>query len=108
MTDRDIQKHVQEALDWEPSVEASELGVTVHEGVVTLRGDVGTFREKQVGERVALGVMATNGRIATSPKRRSRLRFAICVRSAGATRRKIALASRRQGLTLGLCPRAHA
>ncbi len=61
MTDRELQQHVQHALDWDPSVEATEIGVTVHEGVVTLRGDVGTFREKQVAERVALGVYGVTG-----------------------------------------------
>ncbi len=61
MTDRDMQQHVQSALDWEPSVEANEIGVTVGDGVVTLRGDVGTFREKQTAERVALGVYGVKG-----------------------------------------------
>ena len=40
MTDRELQQHVQNALDWEPSVDATEIGVTVDNGVVTLRGDV--------------------------------------------------------------------
>ncbi len=61
MTDRDLQQHVQSALDWEPSVEANEIGVTVAEGVVTLRGDVGTYREKQTAERVVLGVFGVRG-----------------------------------------------
>jgi osmotically-inducible protein OsmY len=61
MTDREMQQHVQKALDWEPSVEAAAIGVTVDEGVVTLRGDVGTYREKQVAERVVLGVYGVKG-----------------------------------------------
>ena len=61
MTDREMQQHVQSALDWEPSVEATAIGVTVTDSVVTLRGDVGTYREKQTAERVALGVYGVKG-----------------------------------------------
>lgn len=56
MTDRQLQEHVQKALDWEPSVDAAEIGVSVDQGVVTLRGDVKTYAEKAAAERVALGV----------------------------------------------------
>lgn len=56
MTDRDLQEHVQNALDWEPSIDAAEIGVSVDNGVVTLRGDVKTYAQKATAERVALGV----------------------------------------------------
>jgi len=56
MTDRQLQEHVQQALDWEPSVDAANVGVTVEKGVVTLRGDVKSFAEKAAAERVALEV----------------------------------------------------
>jgi osmotically-inducible protein OsmY len=56
MTDRELQQHVQNALDWEPSVDATEIGVTVDNGVVTLRGDVPSFAGKETAERVALRV----------------------------------------------------
>jgi len=56
MTDRELQEHVQNALDWEPSVDAADIGVTVDKGVVTLRGDIKTFAEKAAAERVALRV----------------------------------------------------
>jgi len=56
MTDRELQQHVQNALDWEPSIEASEVGVSVENGVVTLRGDVHSYAEKASAERVALRV----------------------------------------------------
>jgi len=56
MTDRDIQQHVQSALDWEPSLDATEVGVTVDNGVVTLRGDVGSYAEKEAADRIALRV----------------------------------------------------
>jgi osmotically-inducible protein OsmY len=56
MTDRQLQENVQQALDWEPSVETEDIGVTVEKGVVTLRGDVKSYAEKTGAERVALGV----------------------------------------------------
>lgn len=56
MTDRELQQHVQIALDWEPSVDAADVGVTVDSGVVTLRGDVKSYAEKEIAERVALHV----------------------------------------------------
>ena len=56
MTDRHLQEQVQNALDWEPSVDAADIGVSVKSGVVTLRGDVKTYAEKVAAERVALKV----------------------------------------------------
>jgi osmotically-inducible protein OsmY len=56
MTDRQLQEDVQQALDWEPSVDAADVGVTVDKGVVTLRGDIQSFAEKETAARVALGV----------------------------------------------------
>ena len=56
MTDRELQEHVQRALDWEPSIDAADIGVSVENNVVTLRGDVKTYSEKATAERVALGV----------------------------------------------------
>ena len=76
MTDRELQQHVQNALDWEPSVEASAIGVSVENGVVALRGDVQSYMEKEAAERVALrvyGVRAVandlNVRLATEAER---------------------------------------
>jgi osmotically-inducible protein OsmY len=56
MTDRNLKQNVQSALDWEPSLDASDLGVSVDEGVVTLRGNVASYAEKVTAERVALRV----------------------------------------------------
>lgn len=56
MTDRALQEQVLRALDWEPSIDAADIGVSVDNGVVTLRGDVKSFAEKSMAERVALGV----------------------------------------------------
>lgn len=56
MADREIQHQVERALEWEPSVDATKVGVTETGGVVTLRGDIRTFAEKYAAERVALRV----------------------------------------------------
>jgi osmotically-inducible protein OsmY len=61
MTDKDLKQHVQSALDWEPSLDASDIGVSVDEGVVTLRGNVATYAEKVTAERVALRVYGVKG-----------------------------------------------
>jgi hypothetical protein len=54
MTDEELRDQVQKALDWEPSLDAGAIGVTVDQGVVTLLGEVKTFAEKATAERVAL------------------------------------------------------
>jgi osmotically-inducible protein OsmY len=56
MTDKELKQLVQSALDWEPSLDASDIGVSVDEGVVTLRGNVGSYAEKITAERVVLRV----------------------------------------------------
>jgi osmotically-inducible protein OsmY len=61
MKDNEIKQHVQSALDWEPSLDASDIGVSVDEGVVTLRGNVHSYMEKLTAERVALHVYGVKG-----------------------------------------------
>ena len=59
MTDHELKQHIESALAWEPSVDASAMGVSVEGGVVTVRGDVGSYFAKAAAERVALGVYGT-------------------------------------------------
>jgi osmotically-inducible protein OsmY len=56
MIDKDLKRHVENALDWEPSVDATDIGVSVDEGVVTLRGNVHSYVERPTAERVVLRV----------------------------------------------------
>jgi osmotically-inducible protein OsmY len=51
MTNQELRQHVENALDWEPSINARDIGVSVDEGVVTLRGTVGSYTEKVNAER---------------------------------------------------------
>lgn len=52
-TDSEIQKDVQEELRWEPFLKASEIGVAVHEAIVTLSGTVDSYSRKLAAEKAA-------------------------------------------------------
>jgi osmotically-inducible protein OsmY len=52
-TDIQLRDDVLAELDWEPSVQAAQIGVEAKEGVVTLRGRVASFGEKWDAERAA-------------------------------------------------------
>jgi osmotically-inducible protein OsmY len=56
MTDKDLKQNVERALEWEPSLDAKDIGVAVDSGVVTLRGNVASYTEKLTAERVTLAV----------------------------------------------------
>jgi len=56
MTDKDLKQRVENSLDYEPGIDATDIGVSADEGVVTLRGNVASYREKMAAERVALRV----------------------------------------------------
>ena len=61
MTDGELLDQVEDALDWEPSVDVSDVDVSVDGGVVTMRGDVGSYAQKRTAERVVLGVYGVRG-----------------------------------------------
>lgn len=50
-TDEELRKEVLAELAWEPSVNATHVGVVVNDGVVTLTGHLDTFAEKEAAER---------------------------------------------------------
>lgn len=52
-TDAQLKKDVLDELSWEPAVNASEVGVIVKDGVVTLTGHLATYAEKYAAERAA-------------------------------------------------------
>jgi osmotically-inducible protein OsmY len=60
-TDSELQQSVMKALDWEPSVSAAQIGVTVQQGIVTLNGRVGALREKWMAEKTARHVWGVRG-----------------------------------------------
>lgn len=53
MSDRDLREAVEEALDWEPIINAKGIGVSAKDGVVTLTGHVDSFPQKREAEKVA-------------------------------------------------------
>ena len=53
MTDAELQRDVLDELEWEPSVDAAHIGVSVKDGVVTLTGHVSSYAEKYAAERAA-------------------------------------------------------
>jgi osmotically-inducible protein OsmY len=61
MTNRELEDQVLNALDWEPSIDAGEIDVSVEENVVTLTGRVGSYAQKLAAERVTLGVYGVKG-----------------------------------------------
>jgi osmotically-inducible protein OsmY len=59
--DTKLQHRVLAELEWDPSVDASKIGVAANDGVVTLTGSVNRYFDKMTAERVAkrvYGVMA--------------------------------------------------
>jgi len=52
-SDLEIQKDVIEELKWEPFLNASEIGVAVKNGVVTLSGTLDSFAKKLAAEKAA-------------------------------------------------------
>lgn len=52
-TDMEIQKDVMEELKWVPQLNATEIGVAVKNGIVTLSGTVDTYSKKISAEKAA-------------------------------------------------------
>ena len=46
MREKAIRDRILAELDWDPSIEATDIGVAVEDGVVTLTGHVATYAEK--------------------------------------------------------------
>ncbi|MHA4844132.1 BON domain-containing protein [Flavitalea antarctica] len=74
-TDIQIQKDVQDELNWEPFINASEIGVAVKNGIVTLSGQVDSYAKKLAAENAAKRVsgvkaVAEDIQIGVSPANR--------------------------------------
>jgi osmotically-inducible protein OsmY len=54
MSDQELKQHIESALEWEPSFDAADIGISVEAGVVTLRGEVRSNAARSAAERVAL------------------------------------------------------
>jgi osmotically-inducible protein OsmY len=60
-TDTQLQHDVLAQLDWEPSIDAAQIGVTAKESVVTLTGSVSTYAAKMTAERATKSVYGVKG-----------------------------------------------
>jgi osmotically-inducible protein OsmY len=52
-TDSQLQRDVIEELEWDPSIDHADIGVSVTDSVVTLNGYVKTYAEKMAAEKAA-------------------------------------------------------
>ena len=59
-TDVELRRDVLDELEWEPSIDSAGIGVTAHDGIVTLTGSVHTYAEKLTAERGAERVLGVN------------------------------------------------
>jgi len=59
--DVELQRNVLAELDWERSLDASRIGVTAHEGVVTLTGHLPVYVQKRTAEEVTKRVHGVRG-----------------------------------------------
>lgn len=55
-TNSELQKDVQDAIKWEPLLNAAEIGVTAKDGIVTLTGTVNSYAKKSEAEMAAKNV----------------------------------------------------
>ncbi len=61
MKDDELRQHIIDELDFEPSIDAANIGVAVDEGIVTLSGHVASFAEKITAESAAQRVKGVRG-----------------------------------------------
>jgi osmotically-inducible protein OsmY len=61
MDDLELQHAVAEELEWAPHVDASNVAVTVRDGIVRLTGFVGSLAEKKAAERAVWHVRGVRG-----------------------------------------------
>ena len=60
-TDSDIKRDVEFELKWDPDIDATDIGVAVKDGVVTLTGFVRSYRQKYEAEKDAKRVAGVLG-----------------------------------------------
>lgn len=60
-TDDQLKKDVMDELEWDPSINATQIGVAVKSGLVTLTGHLDTYAEKYAAERAVQRVKGVKG-----------------------------------------------
>jgi osmotically-inducible protein OsmY len=59
--DSDVKRDVEDELRWDPDIDATDIGVAVHDGIVTLAGFVRSYAQKTEAERDAKRVAGIVG-----------------------------------------------
>ena len=57
----ELQKRILDALDWDPSLDASRIGVAVKDGIVTMTGQVPSYTERLEAERAIKRIAGVKG-----------------------------------------------
>jgi osmotically-inducible protein OsmY len=60
-SDRQLRQDVMDELEWDPSINDTDIGVEVKDGVVTLGGHLGSYAEKYAAEHAVLRVAGVKG-----------------------------------------------
>ena len=60
-TDRELRDDVLKELEWDPSVNATHIGVAVEDGIVTLSGYIDSYAEKHAAETAVKRVAGVRG-----------------------------------------------
>ena len=60
-TNSELQKDVQDEINWAPMVELSDIGVTAKDGIITLTGVVNSYSKKMAAENAAKRVVGVKG-----------------------------------------------
>ncbi len=55
-SNKELQKNVVDAINWEPLLKAAEIGVMANKGLITLTGSVNTYAKKVEAEQAAKNV----------------------------------------------------
>lgn len=61
MDDITLRQNILDELEFEPSIDAASIGITVDNGIVTLTGHVGSYSQKETAERVVKRVKGVRG-----------------------------------------------
>ena len=59
--DSDIKRDVEDELRWDPDIDPTDIGVAVHNGIVTLAGFVRSYAQRTEAERDAKRVAGVVG-----------------------------------------------
>ncbi|MBX5013081.1 BON domain-containing protein [Rhizobium lentis] len=61
MDDITLRQNIIDELDFEPSIDAANIGISVEDGIVTVTGHVSSYSEKETAERVVKRIKGVRG-----------------------------------------------